>query len=67
MSYGVKVRDQYRRAAAYVGKILNGANADELPVDSAGSFELVINVKTANALGMKIPKIVLLRADRIVE
>jgi putative ABC transport system substrate-binding protein len=67
MSYGVRFEDQYRRAAEYVSKILNGANADDLPVEQPQSFDLVINLKVAKALQMTIPNIVLVRASRIIE
>ena len=67
MSYGPDVADLYRRAAAYVAKILNGANARELPVEQPTKFEMVINLKTAKALGLTIPPSLLLRADQVIE
>jgi putative ABC transport system substrate-binding protein len=66
MSYGPKPVDLYRRAADYADRILKGAKPSELPVEQPTSFELVINLKTANALGMKIPQTILLSADDII-
>jgi len=67
LSYGPSLGDQYRRATAYVDKILKGAKPAELPVEQASRFELAINLKTAKALGLKIPSSILQRADRIIE
>ena len=67
MSYSARISEQFRRAARYVEKILRGANPATLPVESPTQYELVINLKTAKALGLTIPQSVLLRADQIIE
>jgi putative ABC transport system substrate-binding protein len=67
MSYGQDLTDQYRRAAAYVDKILKGAKPSELPVEQPLVLELVVNRKTAKALGLALPKDLLLRADRVID
>jgi putative ABC transport system substrate-binding protein len=67
MSYGPSVRTNFRHAATYVDKILKGANPASLPVEQPTEFELVVNLKAANAIGVSIPQSVLLRADKVIE
>lgn len=67
MAYGSSVSRIYGRVLAYVDRVFKGANPGELPVEQPTTFELVINVTTAKALGLAIPPSLLLRADQVVE
>jgi putative ABC transport system substrate-binding protein len=67
MSYGVETVELFRNAATYVDRILRGAKVADLPVQFPTKFELVVNLKTAKAMGLTIPEAFLLRADRLIE
>ena len=67
LSYGIDVVDQFQRASNYVGRILNGETPGNLPIQAPTEFKLVLNLKTANALGIEVPPMLLARADEVIE
>ena len=66
LSYSVEWLDVFRRSGAYIGKILNGAKPADLPIEQPTKFKLVVNLKAAKALNIKVPESILLRADEII-
>jgi putative ABC transport system substrate-binding protein len=67
LTYGASLREMFRRVAVFVDKILKGRKPEELPVEQVMRLELIINLKTAKALGLTIPPVLLFRADEVIE
>jgi putative ABC transport system substrate-binding protein len=67
MSYGANFNMMYRHAATYIDKLLRGAKAADLPVEQMSKYDLVINLKTAQVLGLRMPEALLVRADELIE
>jgi putative ABC transport system substrate-binding protein len=67
MSYGIDIKADFRRLAEFAAKILNGATPADLPVEQPNKFELIVNLKTAKAIGIDLPTSLLLRADEVIE
>ena len=67
ISYSASVAEQYRRAAILVAKLLKGAKPSDIPVEQPTKFELIVNLKTAKALGLRVPNSILVRADKVIE
>ena len=67
LGYGVSIPDMFQRSAYFMDKIFKGAKAGDLPVEQSSKFEIIVNLKTAKALGVKLPDLVLQRADRVIE
>ena len=67
MSYGYKVTDNYQRAATYVDRLFKGGKPGDMPVEQPTKLELVVNLKTAKAIGLTIPQAIMLRADELIQ